>query len=72
MTVSDQIDIPALQVEGLSHKIGGRTILDAVNITVPASRFVVLLGQNGAGKTTLFSLVTRLYTAQAGAIRIRP
>ena len=28
---------PALSVEGLSHKIGGRTILDAVNITVPAS-----------------------------------
>jgi ABC-2 type transport system ATP-binding protein len=70
MTDPDQSQVPALSVEALSHKIGGRTILDAVSITVPASRFVVLLGQNGAGKTTLFSLVTRLYTAQAGAIRI--
>jgi ABC-2 type transport system ATP-binding protein len=79
MTVSDQSQaqtdapapaVPALAIGGLSHKIGGRTILDAVNIAVPASRFVVLLGQNGAGKTTLFSLVTRLYTAQAGTIRI--
>ena len=74
MTVSDQSpiqgDFPALAVDGLTHKIGGRTILDSVNIAVPASQFVVLLGQNGAGKTTLFSLVTRLYTAQTGAIRI--
>jgi len=62
--------VPALAVTDLSHRIGGRTVLDSVSITVPASRFVVLLGQNGAGKTTLFSLVTRLYSAQAGLIRI--
>jgi ABC-2 type transport system ATP-binding protein len=62
--------VPALAVQELSHKIAGRTILDSVSIAVPANRFVVLLGQNGAGKTTLFSLVTRLYSAQAGSIRI--
>jgi ABC-2 type transport system ATP-binding protein len=62
--------LPALAIEGLSHKIGGKTILDQVNLAVPAGQFVVLLGQNGAGKTTLFSLVTRLYTAQVGTIRI--
>jgi ABC-2 type transport system ATP-binding protein len=73
MTISEQSsnrDVAALAVEGLSHKIGGRTILDQVSIAVPAGQFVVLLGQNGAGKTTLFSLVTRLYTAQVGSIRI--
>jgi ABC-2 type transport system ATP-binding protein len=73
MTISEQSsnrDVAALTVEGLSHKIGGRTILDQVSIAVPAGQFVVLLGQNGAGKTTLFSLVTRLYTAQVGSIRI--
>ena len=62
--------VPALEVGELSHRIGGRSILDSVSVTVPASRFVVLLGQNGAGKTTLFSLVTRLYSAQSGSIRI--
>jgi ABC-2 type transport system ATP-binding protein len=73
MTISEQSsnrDVAALAVEGLSHKIGGKTILDQVSIAVPAGQFVVLLGQNGAGKTTLFSLVTRLYTAQVGSIRI--
>src|SRR5687768_16707775 len=74
MTESDlsqvQANVPALAVDALSHKIAGRMILDSVSIAVPANRFVVLLGQNGAGKTTLFSLATRLYTAQAGSIRI--
>lgn len=61
---------PALSVTGLSHHIGGRAILDNVSFDVPNGRFAVLLGLNGAGKTTLFSLVTRLYAAQQGSIRI--
>ncbi|MBL9035518.1 MAG: ATP-binding cassette domain-containing protein [Rhodospirillaceae bacterium] len=60
----------ALAVSGLTHRIGGRVILDQVEFVVPAGRLVTLLGPNGAGKTTLLSLVTRLYTAQQGEIRV--
>lgn len=60
----------ALSIDELSHRIGGRAILDRVSLQVPIGRFAVLLGLNGAGKTTLFSLVTRLYSAQQGSIRI--
>jgi len=63
-------DPVALSVADLSHRIGGRTILDDISLQVPVGRFVVLLGLNGAGKTTLFSLITRLYAAQQGTIRI--
>lgn len=71
LTNSGQIaQPPALSVAGLSHHIGGRAILDDVSFDVPNGRFAVLLGLNGAGKTTLFSLVTRLYTARQGSIRI--
>nr|WP_298683489.1 ABC transporter ATP-binding protein [uncultured Dongia sp.] len=63
-------DPAALSVNDLSHRIGDRTILDGVSLQVPVGRFAVLLGLNGAGKTTLFSLITRLYTAQQGSIRI--
>ena len=62
--------LPALSVSGLSHQIGGRAILNSVDMTVPAGQFVVLLGQKGACKTTLFSLITRLYSAQTGSIRV--
>lgn len=60
----------ALSISGLSHRIGERMILQGVEFTVPAGRMVTLLGPNGAGKTTLLSLVTRLYAAQQGAIRV--
>lgn len=61
---------PAIRIAGLSHVIAGRKVLDDINLTVPRGRFTVLLGQNGAGKTTLFSLITRLYAAQAGSIDV--
>ncbi|WP_119300574.1 ABC transporter ATP-binding protein [Dongia deserti] len=60
----------ALTIDGLTHRIGDRNVLQDVALTVPAGRFVTLLGPNGAGKTTLLSLVTRLYTAQQGTITV--
>ena len=61
---------PALDIAGLSHSYGERKALDDVSIKVPPSTFAVLLGLNGAGKSTLFSLITRLFNAQSGGIRI--
>ena len=61
---------PAIWIAGLSHDIGGRKVLEQIDLTVPAGNFTVLLGQNGAGKTTLFSLISRLYAAQSGRIEV--
>ena len=60
----------ALEITRLSHSYGERKALDDVSINVPPSTFAVLLGLNGAGKSTLFSLITRLFNAQSGEIRI--
>lgn len=60
----------ALEVVGVSHSYGKRKALDNVSFSVKPASFTVLLGLNGAGKSTLFSLITRLYGAQSGAIRI--
>jgi ABC-2 type transport system ATP-binding protein len=62
--------VPALEVEGLSHRFGKRKALDGVSFAIPPGSFTVLLGQNGAGKTTLFNLITRLYSNRTGSIRI--
>jgi ABC-2 type transport system ATP-binding protein len=61
---------PALAVEGVSHAYGRRPALADVTFSIAPASFTVLLGLNGAGKSTLFSLVTRLYGTQRGAIRI--
>jgi len=61
---------PALEVAGVSHAFGRRQALHDVSFRLPQGGFAVLLGLNGAGKTTLFSIVTRLYRAQAGEVRV--
>ena len=62
--------ISALRVENHSHRHGARLALDNVSFSVAPAAFCVLLGLNGAGKSTLFSLITRLFSLQSGAIRL--
>jgi ABC-2 type transport system ATP-binding protein len=61
---------PALEVAGLSHAFGKRDVLMDVGFSVRPGDFTVLLGLNGAGKTTLFALITRLFHARGGVIRV--
>jgi ABC-2 type transport system ATP-binding protein len=60
----------ALAVEHVSHAYGVRMALDDVSFEVAPASFAVLLGLNGAGKSTLFSIVTRLYAAGGGKVRV--
>jgi ABC-2 type transport system ATP-binding protein len=70
MRPPDLPQIPALEVDRVSHRYGERVALDDVSLTVRQSSFTVLLGLNGAGKSTLFSLITHLYAIRTGQIRI--
>jgi ABC-2 type transport system ATP-binding protein len=60
----------ALDIAGVSHAYGKRKALDQVSFAVAPASFTVLLGLNGAGKSTLFSLITRLFAARTGKIRV--
>jgi ABC-2 type transport system ATP-binding protein len=60
----------ALSIEHVTHAYGERVALDDVSFTVVRGTCTALLGLNGAGKTTLFSLVTRLFAARRGKIRV--
>lgn len=61
----------ALRVEGMSFRYTRAVkALDAVSFGVPAGGFTALLGPNGAGKSTLMSLITRLFSPEAGSIRV--
>ena len=59
-----------LQINGLTYRIGGRTILDRASIAVPAGSRAGLVGRNGEGKTTLLRLITGELQPDAGEIRI--
>jgi ABC-2 type transport system ATP-binding protein len=70
MKRSEPAQIPALEIDRVSHRYGTRVALKDVSLAVRQSSFTVLLGLNGAGKSTLFSLITRLYAIRSGQIRI--
>jgi ABC-2 type transport system ATP-binding protein len=69
-TIDSTTRTAALAVDGVSHAYGRRRALADVSFAIAPATFTVLLGLNGAGKSTLFSLVTRLYGAQQGSIRV--
>ncbi|MFC1887412.1 ABC transporter ATP-binding protein [Candidatus Cloacimonadota bacterium] len=45
-------------------------ILKNINLDIPASKTIALVGESGAGKSTLVSLIPRFYEPQKGSIKI--
>jgi ABC-2 type transport system ATP-binding protein len=61
---------PLLSVEQAVKRYGSVTALDGVELAVGAGELVALLGPNGAGKSTLMQLLTGLFVADAGRVRV--
>ncbi|MDD5298057.1 MAG: ABC transporter ATP-binding protein [Rhodocyclaceae bacterium] len=59
-----------LEVENLSAAFGGVKAVDQVSFRVEPGSIFSVIGPNGAGKTTLFNLVTGIYHADSGEVRL--
>jgi ABC-type nitrate/sulfonate/bicarbonate transport system ATPase subunit len=56
--------------EGLVCVLGGRRVLDGLDLDVPSGSRVGIVGRSGAGKSTLLSLVAGLYEPDAGSVSV--
>ncbi len=59
-----------LEVAGLVKRYGDKTALDGIDLEIRSGEMVALLGPNGAGKSTLMQLLTGLFVADQGSIRV--
>ena len=59
-----------LEAKGLTLDVGGRRLLDGVDLVLERGEHVDLVGANGSGKTTLIETLIGRRTAAAGTVRL--
>jgi branched-chain amino acid transport system ATP-binding protein len=63
-------DQPLLDLQNVSKHFGGLAAVQDVNLQIWPGEIISIIGPNGAGKTTVFNLITGIYRASVGDIRL--
>ena len=61
---------PMLQINNLTYRIAGRTLLDGAGVSLPDGHKVGLVGRNGTGKSTLLKLILGDLTPESGTASV--
>ena len=60
----------ALEAEDLSIIVNGKTLLDAVSVSVRQGAVTGIIGPNGAGKSTLLAALAGFTHPRRGVVRL--
>lgn len=60
----------AIELSEVVKRIGTRSVLDRVQLSVPSGSLTAVVGASGTGKTTLLRLIAGFDTVTSGRIRI--
>ncbi|MEU1805678.1 ATP-binding cassette domain-containing protein [Streptomyces sp. NPDC019937] len=70
MPTSKSTTAPAVSSVGLRKSYGDKTVLDGIDLRIPAGSVFALLGPNGAGKTTTVQILSTLIAADGGQAQV--
>jgi sulfonate transport system ATP-binding protein len=59
----------SISIQGLAKSFGDTSVLEGIDLQVPAGQFVAIVGRSGCGKSTLLRILAGLDTPTSGAIR---
>lgn len=62
--------VPVISMEGITKTFPGVRALSGVSFDVRAGEVQALVGENGAGKSTLIKILSGVYQADAGEVRL--
>ncbi len=60
----------ALTASTLARRLGARTILEGIELTLEPGKLCVVIGPNGAGKSTLLRMLAGIDPPDSGAVRL--
>lgn len=61
---------PLIDIRGLHKAYGPQTVIEDLDLALPAGRIVGLMGPNGCGKTTLLKILAGVLSEWTGEVRI--
>jgi zinc/manganese transport system ATP-binding protein len=65
-----ELDPPALTLDHVSIRLGDRTVLSNVSLSVNRGEFIGIIGANGAGKSTLLRAILGLQQPAEGHVEV--
>lgn len=61
---------PRIEIQGLGHNLGWKTVLEDVSFSVDPGELVGILGPNGSGKSSLIRCLTGAWGPELGTLKL--
>lgn len=69
-TIDSHPQFQSLQLQNLTLKYDGRTILDNLNLDIKKHEKIAIIGESGAGKSSLFNVLTKRVKHDEGQVML--
>ena len=61
----------AIEFKSVTKKYGENTVVDHLNLSIPAGKITVFVGPSGCGKTTSLRMINRMVEHTSGTIVVK-